>query len=226
MSVHLSIDALLSGDDAARLEAAVLDGELVEGRITAGEVASEVKQNLQLVPGSELERTVGQAVLRALQSSEALRSAARPAAILPPLVAVYRPGMSYGEHLDNAIMARAGRRIRCDVSLTVFLSAPESYDGGELVVESEYGELRYKGAAGSAIVYPSGDRHRVEPVTRGQRVVAVTWIQSLVRDATGRRVLHDLSTTIDELRAEDADAAALRHLRYARDELLRMWAEP
>lgn len=204
------------------LRKALGGSEFVDGSISAGAAARSVKRNLQLVAGSSVASTAGQQILRALQNHEPLVAWARPRAIMPPTIARYDSGMAYGPHLDEALMGR--RPVRTDLSATVFLSDPDEYEGGELVLELG-GELRLKGPAGSVFVYPSGCRHQVTEVTRGQRLVAVTWIESFVRDEQQRELLYELLTVSTELAKSDGKQGPALRIKGVHDALLRRWAE-
>lgn len=223
------------------IPAAVLDSvvraldqaEFVAGELTARGDAALAKNNLQLVPGSGLANTAASQVLRALSQCREFTVYARPRTILPPLFCRYEPGMSYGPHLDRPVMGR-GKPVRTDLSITLFLSRPEGYEGGELVVWQDGHCRKIKGEAGSAVVYPSGCRHEVQEVTAGQRLVAVSWIESLVADARKRELLHDLSRARAELESGYRGATSssetrvetpIDRLRRCEDALLRMWIQ-
>ncbi|HFD15072.1 MAG TPA: Fe2+-dependent dioxygenase, partial [Rhodospirillales bacterium] len=150
---------------------------------------------------------------------------ALPHRVAVPFYARYRPGMAYGEHVDDPVMGPPGGRYRSDVSITVFLNAPEEYDGGELVIETTYGPRAVKLPAGHAVLYPSSSRHRVAEVTRGERLVAVTWVQSLVRDPARREVLFELDRARRALIEADPAAEPARRVQAAYANLVRMWAE-
>ncbi len=221
----LRIPNALDAETARTIATAIADGDFVDGRLTAGGEAATRKNNLQLVKSSSLAEVAGDGVVSALRTSAELIRGARPHTILRPIFARYDVGMSYGTHLDSPIMV-AGRRIRSDVSVTMFLSDPEGYDGGELVIEAEGGEqVSYKEPFGSAVLYPSSYHHRVEAVTRGTRIVAVTWIQSLVRSPAKRKILYDLAGAVDAISRKRPEAEELSSLRICHDNLLRMWAE-
>ncbi len=220
-SIHV-IGDVLPASVLEPLQRGLEQAEFVAGDISAGGNAASVKHNLQLVHGSALARTAAQQVLRALAACAEFNRVARPRSILPPLFARYDVGMSYGAHRDNPLMGR-GSPLRTDLSLTLFLSSPESYEGGELVLYSGGERRSVKAAAGSVAVYQAGCRHEVLPVTAGQRLVCVTWIESLVADAAQRRVLYDLSTALSELSSADGSTSARDRLEMCEDALLRMW---
>lgn len=224
----VEIPALLTQAEAADALRALQAAEWTDGRVTAGHQSAQVKQNLQIAEGSPVHQALGDAVLGALGRSSLFISAVLPQRVFPPLFNRYDPGMTFGAHVDNAIRQIRGtpHRIRTDVSCTLFLTPPEDYDGGELVVQDTYGEQRVKLPAGHAVIYPATSLHRVEPVTRGSRVSSFFWIQSMVRDDTRRRLLFDLdmainATTPDLPEGHDAPVA----LTGVYHNLLRQWAE-
>jgi len=220
-----SLPGVVAEDELAVLRAAIAGGAWVDGRGTAGPLARRVKNNQELrVPGSELS-AAQHCVADALARNELLQSVALPRRLSPPMFTRYRPGMAYGRHVDNALLSGTPP-IRTDVAITVFLSDPKDYDGGELVVLTPAGEAEFKLAAGHAVVYPATMQHWVEPVARGERLAAVTWVQSLVRDAAVRELLHDLDVVLARLlaAAPDSDETALLAKSYAN--LLRRFADP
>lgn len=223
--MHL-IANVLNTEELARLQT-IFDSSdsFVDGRATAGRRAKRVKRNEQL--GAEAdELTEAQTlVLNALKRNPAFRRLALPKRIAPPLISRYGAGMSYGLHVDDAMMG--GGTLRSDISLTVFLNDPGSYEGGELVIHNGGSAATLvKGEAGSTVIYPANTLHRVAEVTGGERRVAVTWCQSLVRGAEQRAILADLATVRDLLfsTAPDADETDAAARSYSN--LLRLWAEP
>lgn len=221
----LKVPNALDVETARTIAASVADGDFVDGTISASGDAANKKNNLQLIKNSSLAQVAGDSVVSALRAHPEVFRAARPHTILRPLFARYDAGMSYGSHLDSPIMV-AGRRIRSDVSVTVFLCDPEAYDGGELVIETGAGDpLSFKEELGTAVLYPSTYHHRVLEVTRGTRTVAVTWIQSFVRSVEQRRILYDLAKSIESLRTTNPEQTELPTLRLCHDNLMRMWAE-
>lgn len=197
------------------------------GLDTAGPQARQVKANEQIDPGHPAFVGLSQQVAQALQQHPMFMSAALPRHMLPPMFNRYQGGGQYGNHVDNAVQTdrRTGQLVRTDVSTTVFLSDPQEYEGGELVVEDSYGCHEVKLAAGDAIVYPSTSLHRVEPVTRGARVAAFLWTQSLVRDAWRRSMLFELDMTVVRLRAQLGDSAEVISLAGHYHKLLQQWAD-
>lgn len=222
----LTIPAVLDTATLTRVNALLDRAPFEDGRASAGAEAARVKHNEEVPPQEALTRVLNEQVLRPLYAHPVFQAAALPARLSGAFFARYRPGMAYGAHVDDPIMGPDGGRYRTDVSITVFLAGPDAYDGGELVIETEHGEQRCKGEAGSALIYPSGSLHRVAPVTRGERRVAVAWAQSLVRGAEQRRLLYELHTAVEALRAALPEAQVTRQLRHVHINLVRLWADP
>jgi PKHD-type hydroxylase len=217
------------GDVLSQEELKIVNADLdvasfVDGKSTAGWHARLVKNNTQLSTQTANLEDLRSRVLTALNANALFRMAALPKAIAPILFSRYTSGMSYGSHVDNALMSN-GNLIRADLSLTLFLSEPNSYEGGELVIESTQGEQSFKLAAGSLVLYPSTTLHRVEPITAGMRLVAVTWIQSLVRDPSDREILFDLDTARQILFAQYGKSKEFDLLSKSYANLLRKWIE-
>ncbi len=223
----LRIADVLTAEQVGEARRVLAAASWVDGRITAGYQAQEVKRNQQIPEGSEVARTLGEMVLGGLARSQRFMSAALPLRVFPPMFNRYGVGETFGTHVDTAIrqVAATGQRIRTDLSATVFLTAPEEYDGGELVVEDAYGAHAVKLPAGHMVLYPATSLHRVEPVTRGARVSSFFWIQSMVRDDGQRTLLFDLDTGIQRLApvAEAKETAV--QLTGVYHNLLRQWAE-
>ncbi len=221
------IPGLLDAQQLAAVRTLLRDASWEDGRATAGFQSAQVKHNLQLPHGSAAARQAGDIIVRALERHPDFISAALPRQVYPPLFNRYEAGMSFGAHVDNAVRQVPGthHRLRIDVSVTLFLSSREDYDGGELVVEDTFGAQEIKLAAGDMVVYPASSLHRVQPVTRGARVAAFFWVQSMVRDDGGRALLFELDTAIRELTASRADGGALLRLTACYHNLLRRWAD-
>jgi PKHD-type hydroxylase len=205
----------------------LLDGaSFVDGRLTAGDAVREAKRNLQIADGEraldQWQQTIVDALLR--QDGFALR--ALPMRVLPPMFNRYDAGMEYGSHVDNAVMGGGAEWVRADVSVTVFLSEPEEYEGGGLVIQTEQQGQPIKLAAGSAVVYGATAIHRVEPVTRGRRYAAVTWVQSFVRDEGRREMLMELTEVARWAAAVAPGSAEAMKVAKVRANLMRLWAEP
>ncbi len=200
----------------------------VDGKVTAGTQSGAVKTNRQLPEDSATARAIGDRILDALAGHPTFISAALPAKIFPPLFNRYGGGESFGLHVDNAIRAIPGSivRIRTDLSATLFFSEPDEYDGGELLIEDNYGCQSVKLPAGDMILYPSTSLHQVTPVTRGERISSFFWMQSMVRDNQQRAMLHDLDHSIQSLTASlgsnHDDVLRLSGLYH---NLVRQWAD-
>jgi len=225
--VLLQIPNVLTAGDAADIRAALLVGEWVDGRVTAGHQSARAKFNTQLPEDSPVAREQGRRILAALQRLPLFTSAALPQRVFPPLFNRYEAGGRFDNHVDNAIRALSGGgQIRTDLSATLFLTEPSGYDGGELLIDDTYGAHSVKLDAGSLILYPSTSLHRVAPVTRGARVSAFFWIQSLVRDDGQRTLLFDLDMSIVRLRETLGDHETLVAQTGVYHNLLRRWADP
>lgn len=223
----LHIPQVLSRDEVAALRTELAAHEWVDGVRTSGPQAAGLKHNLQFPADSPAFAGLSQRVADALARHPLFVSAALPRHILPPMFNCYSGGGRYGNHVDNALQRDrfSGLQVRTDVSTTVFLSEPEEYDGGELIIEDTYGEHEVKLAAGDAIVYPATSLHRVEPVTEGARIAAFLWSQSWVRDAWQRKLLFDLDMNILKLRGQLGDSEEVLGLTSTYHNLLRQWSE-
>ena len=224
----VSIPDVLSPAEAADMRAQLEASDAwVDGRATAGYQGAPVKRNQQIAEGSPIALEMGDRIIAALERHPLFISAALPNKVYPPLFNRYEGGMHFGSHVDGAIrlVPGSGARVRTDLSVTLFLTPPDEYDGGELLIEDTFGVQEVKLPAGHAIVYPGTSLHEVRPVTRGARVSSFFWVQSLVRDDTQRAMLFDLDGAIQRLNASNADDAARRTLVGCYHNLLRMWSE-
>jgi PKHD-type hydroxylase len=224
----LQVPALLDAPRIQHLRQQLDAAPWVDGRVTAGHQSGRVKQNRQIAEDTPLAQQLGDVILSALERNPLFISAVLPNRVYPPLFNRYDPQMNFGSHVDNAVrlIPGSGAKIRTDVSATLFLSEPDQYDGGELLIEDLYGMHSVKLAAGDLIVYPASSLHRVTPVTRGTRLAAFFWVQSLIRDDAQRTLLFDLDRAIQRLNATHADEAARLQLTGSYHNLLRMWSEP
>jgi PKHD-type hydroxylase len=220
------IGDLLSPEEIKKLrdEAALLP--FVPGAETAGGRARRVKNNEQISQQAQERRVLHEIVIAALLRNKDFQRAVLPKRVRPPLISRYRQGMAYGKHVDNALMGPKMARERSDVSITVFLSDLDEYDGGELVIHGPFGVQEVKLPSGSAVVYPSYSLHEVAEVTRGERLVAVSWAQSFVRDDRQRLILSQLAQVKDKMNAIAPDAMETDLVHHTYSNLLRMWAEP
>lgn len=220
----IQLHRVLDNPQVQLLTQALKDARFVDGRQSAGERAVQVKNNLELDPGSETAAHLHKIVMGSLYAHAAFRSAALPHRVSTPFIARYTPGMQYGEHIDDPVMG-TGQRFRCDIAVTLFLSEPASYAGGELVINTTFGTREVKLAAGDAVLYPASSLHRVAEVTAGERLVAVAWIQSMVRDPARRELLYELDQARETLREERPDAPETAQVDHAYVNLVRMWSE-
>lgn len=224
----VAISDLLTVEEVRDVRRILEASAWVDGKATAGEQAAVAKRNLQIAEGSPAAMQAGDIILRALGRNPIFHSAALPLRVLPPMFNRYDVGMTFGAHVDGSIrtIPGANMRMRADVSSTLFLSAPEEYDGGELVISDTYGEQRVKLPAGHLVVYPSTSLHAVTPITRGSRWCSFFWTQSMVRDDGQRAMLYDLDVAIREIRAElPDDKRAVVAIASHYHNLLRRWAE-
>jgi PKHD-type hydroxylase len=223
----LHVPGVLSGEQVGRMRQRLRDTDWIDGRASVGPQGAQVKRNRQLAEGSPLAIELGQVVSAALMAHPLFFSGVLPLRILAPYFNSYGGGEHYGLHVDGAIRAqRPGLpAIRADVSTTVFLSEPDEYEGGELVVVDAYGTHEVKLPAGDAIVYQSGSVHQVLPVTSGERIASFLWTQSMVREDSKRAMLFELDTNIQKLRAAHGESEATVGLTGHYHNLLRMWAE-
>lgn len=218
------IPEIISPDELTTITQTLAQAEFIDGKLTAGWHAKLVKNNQQLKAGTSQKEL--QAKIRTALSRNALfQTAIRPKSVHSLLFSRYELGMSYDTHVDNALMSNNSNLCRSDVSFTLFLNSPADYEGGELVIEGVQEEKAYKLEAGSAIVYPSTSLHRVEPVTKGTRLVAVGWVQSSIRDASDREILFDLDTARRSIFALQGKTPEFDLISKSIANLLRKWAD-
>jgi PKHD-type hydroxylase len=217
------LTAVLTPEEIRAIRDVLATAEWVDGKTTAGFRARRVKENEQLRKGDEV-REVDNIVLEALRRHGGFGAAVVPNRIHSPLFSRYRPGMHYGPHIDDAMMNKRSP-LRADVAVTVFLGEPADYDGGELVIHTNFGPQEIKLPAGDAVIYPASSLHHVAAVTRGERFAAVTWVQSYVRDPARREVLHDLLAIRKLLSTKMPDAPETELAFKTYSNLLRMWVE-
>ena len=220
----LTIPDILDSTTIRLLQDALARAHFVDGRFTAGKAAKRVKNNLELDRNAPDRERLNKVAMQALTANSTFQNAVLPLRFATPFFARYNPGMSYGDHVDDPVMGQAAR-YRSDVSATLFLSAPDSYDGGELVIRTPFGPREIKLPAGHVVVYPSSSVHHVAEVTRGERLVMLTWIQSMVRDPQQRELLYELQQAREVLleRAPEQETTSLIDRSYVN--LVRMWSE-
>ncbi|CAG9202871.1 PKHD-type hydroxylase PSP6_v1_210260 [Paraburkholderia tropica] len=223
----VEIPGVFSPQESKVLVERLRAAQWIDGKATAGAQSQRVKHNRQLAGDDPLAREIGDEIIDRLAKDAVFMSAALPKRIYPPLFNSYAGGESFGFHIDNAVRGiRASReRVRTDLSATLFLADPASYDGGELVIRDTYGEQRVKLPAGHMILYPGSSVHKVEPVTRGERIASFFWIESLVREDAQRALLLDMDVAIQRLTMQNANDESLVQLTGCYHNLLRMWAD-
>ncbi len=220
----IRIPAVLNVEQLRVVHGLMARAAFVDGRLSAGVIARRVKHNEEVsTEASELEQ-LNNIVMGSLVHHPLYKAAALPHRVATPFYARYAENMEYGPHIDDPVMGE-GTRYRSDIAVTVFLSDPESYAGGELVIATSFGEQYIKYLAGDAVIYPASSRHHVAKVTKGVRLVAVSWVQSLVRDAAKRELLYELHQAREKLLQQLPDAEETRHVDTAYVNLVRMWAE-
>jgi PKHD-type hydroxylase len=218
------IPGVLTREQISEIRKILDSGAFIDGKATAGYRAKRVKNNQQLEGGSRERKILVPRIIEALNANRDFKTTAWPKRIGGMLFSRYRPGMQYGLHVDNAIMAKSDN-LRTDVALTVFLGDPAEYDGGELMIESSMGTQEIKLAAGDVVVYPASTLHRVAEVTRGERVVAVAWVQSFVRDPAKRELLRELDLVKRALDHKLPDQPETDLVFKTQANLMRMWAD-
>ncbi|MGC4027786.1 MAG: Fe2+-dependent dioxygenase [Steroidobacteraceae bacterium] len=222
----ITIPDVLTAAQVSQARDAMDAAPWVDGKVTAGYQSARTKDNEQLPEDAPLARQLGDMILDALERNPRFISAALPLKVFPPLFNRYTGGQAFGLHVDNAVRRIRGtaHRVRTDLSATLFLAAPEEYDGGELVIEDTYGTHTVKLPAGHMVLYPASSLHRVNPVTRGARVASFFWIQSMVREDAQRALMFDLDNAIQSLSQQAHDHPAVVQLTGVYHNLLRMWA--
>ena len=223
----IDIAEVFTADEVDEMRTRLLAEPWVDGKVTAGQRSARDKFNRQLNEDSALGLLFGQRILARLSENALFMSAALPKRIYPPLFNRYSGGEAFGFHIDNAIRGIKGvrERVRTDLSATLFLTDPQTYDGGELVIRDTIGERSVKLPAGHLVLYPGTSVHKVNPVTRGERVAAFFWIESLVREDSQRSLLLDMDVAIQRLNAQQADDESLLQLSGVYHNLLRRWSD-
>lgn len=223
----LHVPNVLDAEQVAGMRQQLIDSkDWIDGRGTVGSQGAQVKRNQQLAEQSPLRQTLGKQITAVLRNNELFFAAALPLRMLPPRFNRYQGGQTYGMHVDGSVMRLPNdEQLRSDLSCTLFFNEPEDYEGGELIISDTYGEHEVKLPAGDLILYPSTSLHRVTPVTKGVRLGAITWIQSMVRDHARRRILFEMDTVITRLTQTHADRAAVVQLTGTYHNLLRQWVE-
>ena len=221
----LRIHSVLDRNELVIVRRMLANTPFVDGKLSAGQAARRVKNNQEVDRHAHELEQLNNLVMGKLVQHPAYRSAALPLRVAAPYYARYTPGMRYGDHVDDPVMGADGTLYRSDVSITVFISDPAEYDGGELEINTPFGDQQVKLPAGDAVMYPSSSLHRVAEVTRGERLVAVTWLQSLVRDPARRELLHELNSVRERMLANTPDTEDAKLINKTYVNLERMWGD-
>ncbi len=220
----VQIPSVISKTQLQKVLSLLSQVRFVDGKLSAGRAAKRVKNNEEVASDQQQLNELNAIVMGNLVRHPVYKNVALPYRVATPFYARYTPGMSYGDHVDDPVMGLEDR-YRSDISITVFLNEPQSYKGGELVIRTAFGDQTIKYPGGDAVMYPSSSRHHINEVTRGERLVAVTWVQSLVRDNTRREILYELSRAREKMLIRAPDAAETKHVDTAYVNLVRLWAE-
>ncbi len=221
----LAIKKVLNEQQLSVVQKLLENAQFVDGKLSAGKEAKAVKNNEELASQSPLHQQLNQIVMNSLVQNEEYQRATLPSKVSTPFYARYTQGMNYGFHVDNPLMGPFGQQYRSDVSTTVFLNAKDAYQGGEITIQTAFGEQKIKLDAGDAIVYPSSSLHKVDEITAGERLVAVVWAQSMVKDAQKRELLYELSGARESLLEKQPEAEETRHVSNVYSNLVRRWSE-
>lgn len=221
----IQIPDLLSKQQLMAVQTILASAEFIDGKLSAGKMAKTVKQNQEIANTNPVLNQLNNIVMNTLVKNTLYTAAALPKKIATPFYAKYTKGMAYGDHIDDPIMGSQGTTYRTDVSITIFLNSPTDYSGGELVINNEFGQQQVKLNAGDAVLYPSSSIHHINPIIEGERLVAVTWVQSMVRSAEQRSLLYELGKSRDQLLAENLNSDLTKRVNNSYANLLRMWAD-
>jgi len=221
----IQIPSVLDRSELDVVRRLLADAAFVDGKLSAGQAAKRVKHNQEVGREARELEQLNNLVMGKLVQHPTYRSGALPLRVAAPYYARYTSGMHYGRHVDDPVMGTDGAIYRCDVAITIFLSDPAEYDGGELAIGTAFGEQQVKLPAGDAVMYPASSLHRVSEVTRGERLVAVTWLQSLVRDPAQRELLHELNSVRERLLADTPESEDTKLINKTYVNLVRMWGD-
>ena len=221
----LQLNNVLDTDKLANIQAMLAKVSFIDGKHSAGMAAQQVKNNLEMQQGTQQAEYLDHLLMGSLAENTDFRSGALPYRVAQPVFARYTTGMQYGDHVDDPIMGGGAEKFRTDVSITVFLNEPEDYEGGELIINTSYGEKAVKMPAGSAVMYPSASVHRVAEITGGERLAAIVWLQSMVRDPARRELLFDLDQARNKLLTDAPGNPETKQIDRSYVNLLRMWSE-
>ncbi len=219
----IKITNLLNEPQISKLKEILAGATFVDGKLNVGKVAKKVKENEEIQQEPEIMQRLQRIIMSSIAHNSEFRNAALPNKLADFIFARYQPGMRYGDHVDDPIMG--GGKLRTDVSMTIFLNEPEEYVGGELTITTSFGEQKVKLKAGDAVLYPSSSTHRVAEVTKGERLVALTWIQSFVKDSTKRDLLYEMNLVREYLLGNNSEDEYSKIIDRSYVNLLRMWAD-
>jgi len=220
----LTIPNVIDPSQLAVMQQALKDAPFIDGKLSAGMAAKKVKNNQEVDQRAEMAQQLSKILLGNLHHNKTFLNAALPLRTATPFFARYGKGMTYGEHIDDPVMGQEPR-FRCDIACTVFFNNPDEYEGGELSIHTAFGVQTVKLPAGYAVLYPASSLHQVNEVTQGERLVAVTWVQSMVRDPARRELLYELNLARDKLLREKPKADETAQVDHSYTNLVRMWAE-
>ena len=220
----IQLKNVLGPQELSNIGELLAKASFVDGKLSAGKIAAQVKNNQEVSHGDPIIDSLNQIVMGNLVRHKTYQRAALPSRVASPFYACYETGMEYGEHIDDPIMGNQ-QRYRSDLALTIFLNDPSEYEGGELVIQTEYGDQNIKYAAGDAVLYPATTRHRVEKITHGKRLVAVSWVQSLIKDNEQRNILYQLSCAREKLLRKQPEEEHTKQIDWAYVNLVRRWSE-
>ena len=220
----IELNNVLSAEQLLAVRQLLSEGSFVDGRASAGEQARREKNNLEFVANTEKTSAINNLVMGALVRHPVYLNAGLPVRVAAPFYSRYLAGMEYGSHIDDPIMGQSDR-YRSDIAITIFLNDPSEYRGGELEIETEFGPQQVKKAAGDGVMYPASSRHQVRAVTEGERLVAITWMQSMVPDSSKRSLLYQLYLAKEKLRQFYPDDEATRQVDQSYVNLVRMWSQ-
>ena len=221
----LQLNRVLKPEQLENVRRTLARAEFVDGKLSAGKMASAVKNNEELKATAQLMELLNSEVMGSLVLHPDYQAGALPQRVASPFYARYTPGMHYGDHVDDPVMGGEGQLYRSDIAITVFLNDPDEYEGGELVINSSFGQNKVKFAAGDAVMYPASSLHHVAEVTKGERLVAVTWVQSMVRDPAQRELLYTLYLAKEKLLQTAPNEETSNQVNTAYVNLMRMWAD-
>lgn len=223
--MFIKLTGILKQDELKNIQKILSQATFKDGQLSAGSAAKKVKNNLELDQQSQQAKFLDELVVKSLSQNADFRNAVLPYKVSQPFFAKYEKGMAYGNHIDDPVMGSYSERYRTDVAITIFLTEPDSYEGGELIVNTSFGQTSTKLAAGDAVCYPASSLHQVAEVTKGERLVAVLWLQSLIRDPAKRELLFELNLAREKLLKNSPKAEETAQVDHAYTNLVRMWSE-